>query len=57
MYDMQLAKVERLAGKMDLVQENTSNGLFERPKNDISSLWELKSFGYITVLISHEEGK
>ena len=45
MYDMQLAKVERLARKMDLVQENTLNGLFEGPKLDISSLWELKNFG------------
>ena len=40
MYDMLWAKVDRLVGKTYLVKKKTKNGLFQRPKIGITSLWE-----------------
>ena len=40
MYDMLKAKVNRLAGKTYLVQKKPKNGLFQRKKIGITSLWE-----------------
>ena len=40
MYDMLKAKVDGLAGKMDLVQKTLEISLFEWQKIGITSLWE-----------------